>query len=113
MNKLTKELTINKLTKIGASALCGSLAAISAANAGELSVTGGADMTWSSKTGTTTGNGLGIGSNFTLKGSGELDNGWTHDLTIAMANANAKIKATAQAEAMAKPEAKAKANTEA
>ena len=85
---------MNKLTKVGCSALCGSLAAISAANAGELTVTGGADMTWSSKTGTTTGNGLGIGSNFTLKGSGELDNGWTHDLTIAMANANAFSAAT-------------------
>ena len=33
---------MNKLTKIGVSALCGSLAAISAAKAGELSVSGGA-----------------------------------------------------------------------
>ena len=40
---------MNKLTKIGASALCGSLAAVSAANAGDMTVTGGADMTWMSK----------------------------------------------------------------
>ena len=37
---------MNKLTKVGCSALCGSLAAISAANAGDLTVTGGADLTW-------------------------------------------------------------------
>ena len=33
---------MNKLTKLGVSALCGSLAAISAANAGDLTVTGSA-----------------------------------------------------------------------
>ncbi len=80
---------MNKLTKIGASALCGSLAAISAANAGDLSVTGGADMTWLTKTNTTVGNPLGIGSNLTFSGSGELDNGWTVDLSVAHTNANA------------------------
>ena len=35
---------MNKLTKVGCSALCGSLAAFSAANAGDLTVTGGADL---------------------------------------------------------------------
>jgi hypothetical protein len=35
---------MNKLTKVGCSALCGSLAAISAANAGDFAVTGGADV---------------------------------------------------------------------
>ncbi len=80
---------MNKLTKYGCSALCGSLAAISAANAGELSVTGGADMTWVSKGGDVNGNPLGIGSNYSLLGSGELDNGWTYDLTIANGNSNA------------------------
>jgi len=80
---------MNKLTKIGCSALCGSLAAISAANAGDLTVTGGADMTWLSKNGGTTGNPIGIGSNFTMKGSGELDNGWTFDLSIAHSNVGA------------------------
>ena len=74
---------MNKLTKVGCSALCGSLAAISAAQAGDITVTGGADMTWISKSNDTTGNPIGIGSNLTFKGSGELDNGWTVDLTIA------------------------------
>ena len=36
---------MNKLTKVGCSALCGSLAAISAANAGDLAVTGSAHVT--------------------------------------------------------------------
>jgi hypothetical protein len=80
---------MNKLTKVGYSALCGSLAAISAAHAGDLTVTGGADMTWISKADAVTGTPLGIGSNFTMKGSGELDNGWTFDLAIAHTNAGA------------------------
>ena len=79
---------MNKLTKVGCSALCGSLAAISSAAAGELTVTGGADLTWLS-TSETTGNPLGIGSNFNLKGSGELDNGWTFDVTTAFTNVGA------------------------
>jgi hypothetical protein len=79
---------MNKLTKVGCSALCGSLAAISAASAGDMTVTGGADLTWMSKS-TVTGNPLGIGSNFTIKGSGELDNGWTFDVATAFTNVGA------------------------
>jgi outer membrane protein OmpU len=79
---------MNKLNKIGVSALCGSLAAISAANAGELTVTGGVDMSWISMDDETTGNPLGVGSNLTFAGSGELDNGWTVDLSVAHKNAN-------------------------
>ena len=82
---------MNKLTKVGCSALCGSLAAISSANAGELTVTGGVDMSWVSLSGgaSDTGNPIGMGSNLTFKGSGELDNGWTFDLTVANLNGNA------------------------
>ena len=36
-----------------------------------------------------TGNPLGIGSNLTFSGSGELDNGWSVALTVAHTNANA------------------------
>jgi len=74
---------MNKLTKVGCSALCGSLAAISAANAGELTVTGGADLTFMSHGGETTGNPIGMASAVTFAGAGELDNGWTWALTIA------------------------------
>jgi len=80
---------MNKLTKIGASALCGSLAGIASANAGDLSVSGGADLTWVSQEKAVVGQPIGMGSNYTLSGSGELDNGWTVDLSIAMANGNA------------------------
>jgi len=79
---------MNKLTKLGASALCGSLAAISAANAGDLSVTGGVDMSWISLDDTQTQNPIGIGSNLTFTGSGELDNGWGVALSVANTNAD-------------------------
>jgi outer membrane protein OmpU len=68
---------MNKLTKIGVSALCGSLAAVSAANAGAMTVSGGVDMSWISFDDEVTGNPLGMGSNISFAGSGELDNGWT------------------------------------
>ena len=78
---------MNKLTKVGCSALCGSLAVFSAANAGDLTVTGGADLTYLSQGGETTGNPFGMASAVTFKGSGELDNGWTFALTIAEGDA--------------------------
>ena len=79
---------MNKLTKIGASALCGSLAAVSAANAGEMTVAGGVDMSWIALPNESIGNPLGIGSNLTFSGSGDLDNGWTVAYTVANTNAN-------------------------
>jgi len=83
---------MNKLTKVGCSALCGSLAAMSAANAGDLTATGSAHVTYFSQSGTgdaVTGNPLGMQSNVTFKGSGELDNGWTFALSIAEGDASA------------------------
>jgi len=80
---------MNKLTKLGVSALCGSLAAVSSANAGELTVTGGVDMSWVSLDDQTTGNPIGMGSNLTFKGAGELDNGWNVALSVAMDNQDA------------------------
>ena len=74
---------MNKLTKVGCSALCGSLAAISAANAGDLSVTGGADLTYTSIGAETTGNPFGMASAVTFKGAGELDNGWNFEFVVA------------------------------
>jgi len=80
---------MNKVTKIGASALCGSLAVFSTANAGDLTVTGGVDMSWISLSDQVTGNPIVIGSNLTFKGSGELDNGWSVALSVADGNAGA------------------------
>jgi outer membrane protein OmpU len=79
---------MNKVTKLGVSALCGSLAAVSAANAGDLSVTGGVDMSWINYEGKVTGNPIGMGSNLTFKGSGELDNGWGVALSVQMTNSD-------------------------
>ncbi len=76
---------MNKLTKIGVSALCGSLASV-AAHAGSMEVLGGATATWSSNEGTTTGNPIGMNSAVTFKGSGELDNGTTFTLTVTGAD---------------------------
>ena len=73
---------MNKLTKIGVSALCGSLAAIASANAGALSVSGGATATYSSVEKETTGNPLGMASAISFTGTGELDNGSTVTLAL-------------------------------
>ena len=86
MNNKNKELTMNKFTKIGVSALCGSLAGIASANAGALSVSGGADLSWASLSGDVTGNPIGMGSNIGFSGSGELDNGTAVSLSIAYTN---------------------------
>jgi len=79
----------NKLTKIGFSALCGSLAAIgTAANAGDISVTGSAVMTHTQVDGDVTGNPLGMKSNLSFIGEGELDGGQAVKLTIANTDQN-------------------------
>ena len=80
---------MNKLTKIGVSALCGSLASVAAANAGSLDVTGGATATYVSLDGEVTGNPLGMASAMTFTGNGELDNGSTFKLSIAHTNKSA------------------------
>ena len=80
---------MNKLTKIGASALCGSLAAVSAAHAGSMAVTGGATATYTQVEGKVTGNPLGMASALTFKGTGELDSGVGITLTVAHNDKNA------------------------
>jgi len=80
---------MDKLTKIGLSALCGSLAAVASANAGEMTVKGGATATYSSNTKDVTGNPIGMNSGLTFTGSGELDNGTTFTLTLTHADQSA------------------------
>jgi len=77
---------VNKLTKVGLSALCGSLAAVSSANAGEMSVSGSATATYQSSAGAVTGNPIGMNSGLTFSGSGELDGGQTFTYTITNAD---------------------------
>jgi outer membrane protein OmpU len=79
---------MNKLTKVGVSALCGSLASVAAANAGSMDVTGSATATYTSLDGVVTGNPLGMWTGLTFTGNGELDNGSAVKLTIAHTNKN-------------------------
>ena len=73
---------MNKLTKVGVTALCGSLATVVSAQAGTLAVTGGSTMSWISKENAVTGTPLGMATGLTFSGSGELDNGTTFTTTI-------------------------------
>ena len=89
---------MNKLTKIGVSALCGSLAAVSAAHAGDMTVSGTVDMSWISLDDESVGNPIGMGSNVSFTGTGELDNGWgvkfAVDATNALAYSSANVTVT-------------------
>jgi outer membrane protein OmpU len=73
---------MNKLTKIGFSALAGSLIAVSA-NAGSMSVSGSASMSFAdsdtdnASATTAEGNQWTMGDSLTFSGGGELDNGMT------------------------------------
>ncbi len=73
---------MKKITKLGLSALCGSLAMTSAAYAGDISVTGSAEITYISAGNNVTGHPFGMKSNLGFAGSGELDGGQKVALTI-------------------------------
>ena len=70
---------MNKLTKIGLTALCGSLSSVAAANAGALDITGAMNIgaTYGQGPNDHNGNPLGFNKAIGLAGSGELDNGYT------------------------------------
>ena len=81
--------------KAGLTALAGSLVAFSA-NAGDLSVSGSATITYTGNTGAQDGRGgtatdghdgqrWGLGRTISFTGSGEMDNGWTVTLTQSLA----------------------------
>jgi len=68
---------MNNLKKVGLSALAGSLAMVSA-HAGDFVVGGGAELTYTSKSGSHTNNPLGMSHNIKFTGSGEVNGiGWT------------------------------------
>lgn len=80
---------MNKLTKVGISALAGSLAVVSA-NASEYAVTGDSQIVFSSAEGNeasaeaANGKGFGMDTDIYFTASGELDNGWTVSIFSAM-----------------------------
>ena len=77
---------MNNFKKIGLTALAGSLVAVSA-HAGELTVSGGVNVTLKHGTATaatnTSGRGIGTDKDVAFSGGGELDNGTTFSVTTA------------------------------
>ena len=67
---------MNNLKKVGLTALAGALVSVSA-NAAELSVTGGASISFAGEEQTTKGNGWSMNDGLTFSASVEQDNGWT------------------------------------
>ena len=84
MNKNKGEY-MNNLKKLGLTALAGSLVAVSA-HAGEISVSGSANVTYKTKGGNT-GKSLGTDKDVAFSGSGELDNGWTFAVSTLLTDA--------------------------
>jgi len=78
------------LKKVGLTALAGSLVAISA-TAGEISVTGSANITYTAgkDSGAAGGKGIGTDKDVAFTGSGELDNGWTFTVSSLLTDAMA------------------------
>ena len=73
---------MNKLNKLGLTALAGALAATSA-QAVEMSVSGSMSVNFATKDTTeTTGNKVSMGDSLTFSGSGETDQGWTITASI-------------------------------
>jgi|TARA_B110000438_G_scaffold75141_1_gene75259 outer membrane protein OmpU len=86
---------MNKLKKIGLSALAGSLA-FTAVQAGELAVSGGAEVTYTHLDGSeTTGTPWGMGRLITFSGSGDLDNGMTMGFFSSMNDSMSGISSSA------------------
>jgi len=80
---------MNKLNKLGLTALAGTLAATSA-QALEMSVSGGVAITFATADNTeVTGNRFSFGDSLTFSGSGETDQGWTITASIEADGASA------------------------
>jgi outer membrane protein OmpU len=77
---------MNKMTKIGLTALAGSLVATSAF-AGSMSVSGSAKVTYKGGQGNSATNNFSNSKGISFSGSGELDNGFTVSTSYTMTNA--------------------------
>jgi len=71
---------MDNLKKVGLTALAGALVSVSA-NAADLSVTGGASISFAGEEETTKGNGWSMNDGITFKASGEMDNGFNITVT--------------------------------
>ena len=68
---------MNNFKKIGLTALAGSLALISVAQA-EVVLSGSSEATYTTSDETSTGNPIGYSNEFNIDASGEFNNGWTY-----------------------------------
>ena len=74
---------MTNIKKLGLSALAGSLVAVSA-QAGEMSVTGSANVTYVTGKDAATGKAIGTDKDVAFTGTGELDNGWTFTVSTLL-----------------------------
>ena len=79
---------MNNLKKLGLSALAGSLVAVSA-QAGEIAVSGSANITYKTGTAQNSSRSLGTDKDVAFTGSGELDNGWSFTVSTLLTDAMA------------------------
>jgi outer membrane protein OmpU len=84
-NKQRKNM--NNFKKIGLSALAGSLVAFSV-NAADMSVTGGASISFAGQDKTAKGNGWSMNDSITFAGSTEMDNGFTVSTSFLLDNSD-------------------------
>ena len=83
MNNNNKGKNMTNLKKLGLSALAGSLVAVSA-QAGEMAVTGSANVTLKNGGSVHTNKSIGSDKDVAFSGSGELDNGYTFSMTTTL-----------------------------
>ena len=79
---------MTNIKKIGLTALAGSLVAVSA-TAGEIAVTGSANVTYVTGKNAASGKSIGTDKDVTFTGSGELDNGYTFTVSTLLTDAMA------------------------
>ena len=77
---------MTNIKKLGLSALAGSLVAVSA-QAGEISVTGSANVTYVTGKNAAAGKSIGTDKDVAFTGTGELDNGWTFTVSSLLTDA--------------------------
>ena len=95
MKIINKGEKMNKFTKVGISALAGSLASFAAANAVEMTASGSAKVTYhNGDPSEVTGNPYGMNTSIAFSGSGEV-NGYATSLTIVNNDANTGLSSAA------------------
>ena len=86
MNNNKRKINMTNIKKLGLSALAGSLVAVSA-QAGEMTVTGSANVTYVTGKNAANGKAIGTDKDVAFTGTGELDNGWTFTVSTLLTDA--------------------------